>query len=229
MGEDSLWVPSLDVKGRYEFDDDSFFEVAHEQDFTIKGLHTVSVEGGWMSESYQGNSVSGPSFSSEWKARVNAKMNSILEAEYETSLDYGTGLSANNFQGSAKLLWRPQTNIRFGMDFAQQWYTLPNTQTESIQRVYSKFNYQLSQYLGTRFVTQTVHTNSSGSRELASVFGSVLISYYRNPGNEVYIGGTWNLNPSDVTVPDAPNTVLDEQMVLQQQMLFAKWTHLFQY
>ena len=115
------------------------------------------------------------------------------------------------------------------MDFAQQWYTLPDTDTENIQRIYSKFNYQLSQYLGTRFVTQTVHTNANGSSELASVFGSVLLSYYRNPGNELYIGGTWNWNPSEMTIPDSPNTGPNQNLLLQQQMLFAKWTHLFQY
>lgn len=227
LGADSLWTPTLKVFAKSEWDKDGQFEVLHQQTFTIKGLHSVQLFGGWSEEAYQGAVVSGPFANAQWVARINSRLNTILSYDMDTSLDYASGLSATNQQSSIEWLWRPQSNIRLDIDFAQQWYQIEEQELESIQRVYSRLNTQFSQYLGARVIGQTVISNES--KGLDAFFGSLLVSYIRNPGNEIYVGGTWNWNPNENNIPDSPNTEISSDLVLQQQMLFAKWTHLFQY
>ena len=226
-GSDSLWTPSLQVYAKSEWDNDGLFKLHHQQNFTIKGLHTVQILGGWAEESYQNDMVAGPFANARWAARVNGRLNTVLSYDMDTSLDYASGLSATNQQSSIEWLWRPQSNIRLDIDFAQQWYQIEEQDLQSIQRVYSRLNTQFSQYLGARVIGQTVISNASTG--LDAFFGSLLVSYIRNPGNEIYVGGTWNWNPNELNLPNRPNTKTSADLVLQEQMLFAKWTHLFQY
>lgn len=229
LGADSLWRPTIDVNYREEFDEDGFIQVGHSHNFGIKGLHRLSGSVGWMSEDYQGDTVSGPYGTGVWEARINRRLNTGLQYDYATSLDYSSGLMAQNQQIAVEWLWRPQSNLRLDVDLAQQWYQLTGENRNSIQRVYSRLNWQYSQYLGTRIIAQTVHSNQEEARSLDSLFGSFLLSYIRNPGNEIYIGATWNWTPDPDAVPTQPNVFPTDDLLLQQQMLFAKWTHLFQY
>lgn len=229
LGEDSLWRPTLDVNYREEFDDDGFLRLSHSHNVGIKGLHRLSGSVGWMSEDYQGDTVSGPYGTGSWESRINRRLNTGIQYDYATSLDYSSGLLAQNQQIAVEWLWRPQSNLRLDVDLAQQWYRLTDEELNSIQRVYSRLNWQYSQYLGTRIIAQTVHSNQEEYRTLDSLFGSFLLSYIRNPGNEVYIGATWNWTPSPDSIPAQPNIIPTDDLLLQQQMLFAKWTHLFQY
>ena len=229
IGADSLWRPTLDLNIKEEFDADSFLKVSHSHHFSIKGLHRVSGTLGWMSEAYQGNTVSGLSGTGVWDARINRRLNTGLQYDYATSLDYSSGLMAQNQQLALEWLWRPQSNLRLDVDLAQQWYQLTGEEQRTIQRVYSRLNWQYSQYLGTRIIAQTVHSEQENIRNLDSLFGSFLLSYIRNPGNEIYIGATWNWTPDPDAIPEQPNVFATDDLLLQQQMLFAKWTHLFQY
>ncbi len=229
MGSDSLWKPSINLYAKEEFDADGVLEVSHAQELNLKGLHTLSGKAGWGSETYGINTVSGMFGQANWRARMNARLNTVLQYDYDTSLDYGTGEQAQNQQVALEWLWRPQSNLRLDIDLAQQWYRLESAQTNSIQRVYTRLNWQFSQYLGTRVIGQTVQSSQSTAGGLDSVFGSFLLSYIRNPGNEIYLGATWNWTPDSTNIPMEPNTFQTDDLLLQQQMLFAKWTHLFQY
>ncbi len=229
VGEDSLWRPSLSAYAKEEFDADGELRFSHGQEFNLKGLHRINANLGWGSESYQSDTVSGWFGSASWRARINGRLNTEVQYDYEPSLDYSTGLAAENQQLALQWLWRPQSNLRLDIDLAQQWYQLASTDVNSIQRVYSRLNWQFSQYLGTRIIAQTIQSSQSDVAGLDSLFGSFLLSYIRNPGNEVYIGATWNWNPESTIFPAEPNVLLSDNLMLQQQMLFAKWTHLFQY
>ena len=229
VGADSLWRPSFSAYAKEEFDADGELRFAHGQELNIKGLHRINADLGWSSESYQSDTVSGVFGSASWRARINGRLNTEIQYDYEPSLDYSTGLSAQNQQLALQWLWRPQSNLRLDIDLAQQWYQLESTDVNSIQRVYSRLNWQFSQYLGTRIIAQTIQSSQSDVAGLDSLFGSFLLSYIRNPGNEVYIGATWNWNPESTLFPTEPNVQLTDDLMLQQQMLFAKWTHLFQF
>lgn len=229
VGSDSLWKPYVSLYAKEEFDADGEFRISHGQEMNLKGLHTVTATAGWGSETYSINTVEGPFGSASWRARVNSKLNTVLKYDYDTSLDYGTGLLAKNQQTSLQWLWRPQSNLRLDVDLAQQWYQLTDAEVNSVQRVYSRLNWQFSQYLGSRVIAQTVQSSLSENNGLDSLFGSFLLSYIRNPGNEVYVGATWNWTPDTLLLPEEPNTEPSMDLLLQQQMLFVKWTHLFQY
>ena len=136
-----------------------------------------------------------------------------MYASYGTPLDYASLQKARDYSATAVLLWRPVSNLRIDCDFIQQWYALPDQPLQSIQRIYNRINWQFSPYLGTRLIQQSV---LSSDTDVPSLFLSALLSYIRNPGNEFYLGGTWNVYGE---------TTLD----LNEQMLFVKWTHLFQY
>ena len=51
---------------------------------------------------------------------------------------------AQNQQIAVEWLWRPQSNLRLDVDLAQQWYQLTDEELNSIQRVYSRLNWQYS-------------------------------------------------------------------------------------
>ena len=58
------------------------------------------------------------------KPRINRRLNTGLQYDYATSLDYASGLMAQNQQIAVEWLWRPQSNLRLDVDLAQQWYQL---------------------------------------------------------------------------------------------------------
>ena len=101
--------------------------------------------------------------------------------------------------------------------------------TQLIQRVYSRLNWQYSQYLGTRIIAQTVHSNQEEARALDSLFGSFLISYIRNPGNEVYVGATWNWTPDPDVIPTQPNVFLQTIYCCNNKCCLPNGRILFQY
>ena len=158
-----------------------------------------------MSEDYQGDTVSGLYGTGIREARINRRLNTGFQYDYATSLDYSSGLMAQNQQIAFEWLWRPQSNLRLDVDLAQQWYQLDGADLQSIQRIYNRLNWQYSQYLGTRVIAQTVHSNQNTERSLDSLFGSFLLSYIRNLCNEVYIGATWRLDSKSDAIPNQPN------------------------
>lgn len=220
FGDRTMLRSSILGENKREFDRDGYSKLYHSQNLTLRGVHTISMDLGWYQENYKEYSVETPFVSFSASARMSNQINAKLTGGHTKSLDYASGSTANNENAGVVLLWRPRSNLRFDLDMARQWYTITQTDTQTIQRVYTRCNWQFSPYLGLRLIDQTVWTNTSAP----TIFASALLSYVKNPGNEWYIGGTWNvLDQADTS------TFQQAQYALDQQLLFAKWTHLFQY
>lgn len=213
IGSNSLLRSKVEASVKQEFDDDQYWEVNQMQSLRLNGLHNIGLETGWSNERYKETTVAGPYVNLSWLARLSNKVSTKLYFSYKTPLDYASLQKARDYSTTAVLLWRPVSNLRIDCDFIQQWYELPDQPLQSIQRIYNRINWQFSPYLGTRLIQQSV---LSSDTDVPSLFLSALLSYIRNPGNEFYLGGTWNVYGE---------TTLD----LNEQMLFVKWTHLFQY
>lgn len=213
VGERSLLINSLTWVGTREWDDDQNWDVSYLQSWKLGGLHNLGWVAGLYAERYQDAEVMGPYVDMFWFARLSNAVSTRLFLGSGTVLDYSTLSSATDYTVNGVVRWRPLPNLRVDSDFNQQWYLRLDDTPQSIQRIYTRLNWQFSPYLGTRFIQQSVLSSDSDD---PSFFVSALMSFITTPGNEVYVGGTWNMSGTT-------------QNALQEQMLFAKWTHLFQY
>ena len=213
IGQDSILISNISTSLKQEFDDDQYWDVSTLHSFKLRGLHNLGFIAGWSNEHYQSAVVAGPYLDLFWFARLSNTVSTRFFLSHGTPLDYSSLQKAKDYSATAVLLWRPVSNLRIDCDFVQQWYDLPDQPVQSVQRIYNRINWQFSPYLGTRLIQQSV---ISSDTDVPSLFLSALLSYIKNPGNEFYLGGTWNIYGE---------TELD----LNEQMLFVKWTHLFQY
>lgn len=213
LGERTTLFSSLGTTFHKEFDSDQFWAIKSTQSLKLNGLHNIGFNVGWFNERYQSISIDSPYVDLFWFARLHNKLSTKVFFSFSNVLDYNSLKPASEISSSAQILYRPTSSIRIDCDFIQQWYTIEDFETQTAQRVYSRLNWQFSPFLGTRFIQQSV---ISSETETPTLFMSALLSYIKSPGNEVYFGGTWNVFG-------------DEALELQEQMLFAKWTHLFQY
>ncbi len=105
---------------------------------------------------------------------------------------------------------RPSVSTRLDLFYAQQWFTPDDLERQHISRVYSRLTWQLTKALGMRVIGQT----QTGSEiDDPTVQGSFLLTWLKHPGTEAYVGATWNVET--------------DGRGLTEQVLFAKYSHLF--
>lgn len=212
-GANSIWTSQVSASVQREFDDDNSLLAGTRQELNLSGIHKFGFNTGWYLENYQQARADGPYLDLFWNARLSNKLSTKLSGKSVVALDYGTLEESTSYSARGDILWRPLSNLRADVNFIQQWYQLPSTDMQNAQRIYARLNWQFTKYLGTRIIQQSV---LSSETEQPSFFASALLSYMKSPGNEFYVGGTWNING-------------EEALELQEQMIFVKWTQLFRY
>ena len=213
LGANSIWTSRVSASVQREFDDDNSILAGTKQELNLSGIHKLGFNTGWYIENYQQARADGPYLDLFWNARLGNKLSTKLSGKSVVALDYGTLQESTSYSARADILWRPLSNLRADVNFIQQWYQLPDIDMQNAQRIYARLNWQFTKFLGTRIIQQSV---ASSETERPSFFASALLSYMKSPGNEFYIGGTWNING-------------EEALELQEQMIFVKWTQLFRY
>ena len=91
-----------------------------------------------------------------------------------------------------------------------------NTTTKEIERArsyYNRLNWQFTEIVGLRWIQQT--TLSPDNTKLNS---NLMLTWLKNPGNEAYIGASWLFSDQDT-----------DSFAIQDQQIFLKYTHVFQY
>ena len=152
IGDASILQSSVNLNYKREFDDDYQWNVSHTEQLNLNGFQTFVIGVGWQGEGYQGDEINSSLAEFSWNARINKTLNTQISGTTQKSLDYGSGLAATDRRANAVLLWRPQSNLRLDLDYAQQWYTLPQKETALIQRLYTRLNWQFTPYLGLRLI-----------------------------------------------------------------------------
>ena len=207
-----LWTSTLSSSGTFERDTDRALSAQLSQNATL-GVHSAAITGSlsrWnqLDENDESQEVDGYALSGSWGANLNRTVRLSLASALRREIDFVALVPADTVQTTAAGTLRLTTATRFDFDVNRQWYTLEGDTTQALTRLYSRFNWQFLEPVGLRLVQQSAFN----SEAVTLTTLSSLLTWMRTPGNELYVGASWSMDPDSG---------------LTEQILFAKLTHLW--
>ena len=207
-GEGSFWSGNTNVSHLKEYTGNQFSSFSIGQRFNFTGIHKLEMNGGPTYIQFSDVSLFGYNTSIEWRSRVNAYFRYSLNISHGTEIDYTQLLPGRYLNGRFSTTIRPTQGIRFDSSVTYKQYTIEEQSPEFGTNTYNRLTWQLSRLWGLRLIHQSTLLSSE---EYARHNGSVLLAWLKSPGTEGYLGATWTV----------------EQAQIQEQIIFAKYTHLF--
>ncbi|MEC8422555.1 MAG: DUF5916 domain-containing protein [Myxococcota bacterium] len=198
------------AEGWVERDQDQYQAVGATQDLTLTTNHRLEGQLLYRGWDFEGASVRGAQAELTYDALVNRFLGFDIGANVGRELDFGSLLPATATRFDGELNLRPSVSTRLDLFYAQQWFTPEGGSRAHLERFYGRLTWQLTRFLGTRIIGQT---QTGTDIEDPAVQGSFLLTWLQNPGTEAYVGATWNVE--------------SDGRGLTEQMIFAKYSHLF--
>lgn len=206
QGQDRrLWTTAIETEGSFERDGDRYMTAALSQRATL-GVHDAELSAALEQWEQSDTALNGYTVGAEWRANLTRTVKLRLSNDYSRQLDYSLLVPARSLQSAAGGTLRMSTATRFDFDLNRQWYTPQDEALQTSTRIFTRFNYQFLEPFGLRLVQQTTLQDDGNPETVLSS----LLTWMRTPGNELYIGTSWTLDEG-----------------LTEQMLFAKFTHLW--
>lgn len=196
--------------GWVERDRDRFGEGGVRQSLELTSNHELEAEATLRSWDFEDAAVSGGQLEVRYEALLNRVVGFDVGGQAGRELDFGTlrPATATRFDGELNL--RPTVSTRLDLFYAQQWFTPEGLDRAHLERFYGRLTWQLTRSLGTRLIGQT---QTGTDIEDPVVQGSALLTWLKHPGTEAYLGATWG--------------VASDGRGLTEQVIFAKYSHLF--
>lgn len=159
-------------------------------------------------------------FVSELKSniRINKKLKFSVSGNYNQEIDYQNLEPIRVTTLNASTTIRPTQGIWLDISVFEQFLQVQNesTTTKELERArsyYNRLNWQFTEIVGLRWIQQT--TLSPDNTKLNS---NLMLTWLKNPGNEAYVGASWLFSDQDT-----------DSFAIQDQQIFLKYTHVFQY
>ncbi len=206
----SIGQTSVGVSGWEERDADRSRAASVGQDFELTDNHTIGVTGGWQRWRFQGAEVDGWFGSGEYETLLNRAVGLEVGGSGARVLDFDELAPATDVRVDGEVNLRPSVSTRLDLFYAQQWFLPEGADREHLERIYGRFTWQLTRFLGVRAIGQT---QTGTGIEDPTVQGSFLLTWLKHPGTEAYVGATWNVET--------------DGRGLTEQVLFAKYSRLF--
>ena len=178
------------------------------QNLTFNGIHNFGVEAAPLMKRYKDFELVGHYVDLDWSSRPSSKLNYSLNVKTYTEIDYELLVPGTMYQGGVSAAMRPTRNLRLDTTLNRQWYLAEGQDWKNAFNVYNRISWQLTREWGVRIVEQTGIISGT---ENPLHNGSLLFTWLKSPGTAAYIGATWKI----------------EEQELQEQVFFAKYTHLF--
>ena len=205
-GQDrKLWTTGMNTGGSFERDGDHYMMASLSQKATL-GVHSADIAATIEQWEQSDTELNGYTVSAKWRANLTRSVKLNLSNDYSRQLDYSLLVPAQSIQSAAGGTLRLTTATRFDFDLNRQWYTPQGEVLQTSTRIFSRFNWQFLEPIGLRLVQQTTLQDDADPQTTLSS----LLTWMQTPGNELYIGSSWTLDEG-----------------LEEQMLFAKFTHLW--
>ncbi|MEZ4318092.1 MAG: DUF5916 domain-containing protein [Myxococcota bacterium] len=199
------WTPAVWVEGQQEGNGDRYAAVGHDQSFLMDGIHTLSIGGWTQTITEQGVKVDGAGARLAWASNLGRAVDMALNATGGSAVDYGLLLPATNGQVSVVTTLRPTPGIRTDTEATVRVHHPKGEVLQRTQLVRNRVNWQFTPDLGMRWVLDY----SAGTVRSPRIYNALLLTWLRNPGTAIWLGG------SVVSIPS-------EQRV--EQTVFAKAT-----
>ena len=207
-GEGSFWSGNTNVSHLKEYTGNQFSSFSIGQRFNFNGIHKLEMNGGPTYIQFSDVSLFGYNTSVEWESRVNSYFRYSFDISHGTEIDYTQLIPGRYLNGSFSTTVRPTQGIRFDSSVTYKQYAVEEQAPNFGTNTYNRLTWQISRLWGLRLIHQSTLLSSE---DYASHNGSVLLAWLKSPGTESYIGATWTVEESQV----------------QEQVIFAKYTHLF--
>jgi hypothetical protein len=207
---------SLDASHTQEKVGNSFTQAKLGTSYKIPSVITLSSYAGPNFITFENTDIMG--FISEIRSnvRINKKLKFTLSGNYNQEIDYQSlnPIRVTTFSVSTTI--RPTQGIWLDISIFEQFLQFQNTSSKEIERArsyYNRLNWQFTEIVGLRWIQQT--TLSPDNTKLNT---NLLLTWLKNPGNEAYVGASWQLSDENT-----------DSFVIQDQQIFLKYTHVFQY
>ena len=214
--KDHIKQISLDSSHTQEKVGNSFSQLRINGSYSIPSVITISSYVGPNVIQFEKANVTG--FVSELRSnvRINKKIQFSLSGNYNQEIDYQNLEPIRVTTLSASTTIRPTQGIWLDISIFEQFLQNQIGTKQDVERArsyYNRLNWQFTEIVGLRFIQQT--TLSPESTKLNS---NILLTWLKNPGNEAYLGASWIFSDED-----------RDDFVIQDQQIFLKYTHVFQY
>jgi len=201
----NTWVPSMWLTGRQEGNGDRYGTIGHGQTFLVGGIHSFLL-GTWVQSFREsGVEIEGMGGRLSWRSNLGRALDLSVYGEGARTIDYGLLLPANSGQATATATLRPTPGIRTDTQIGVRLHRPKGADLQRTQLVRNRMNWQFSRDFGTRWVLDY----STGNQRDPRIYNALLLTWLRNPGTAVWVGG------SVVNVPGSGAT---------EKTLFAKAT-----
>lgn len=178
------------------------------QDFTFNGIHNFGIELAPKMQRYKDFELIGHYVDFDWSSRPSSKINYYLDFKTYSEIDYELLVPGTIYQTGISTAIRPSRRLRLDTTWNQQWYLAEGEDWETASNIYNRISWQLTREWGIRIIEQT---GVISGLEDPLHNGSIMFTWLKSPGTAAYIGSTWNI----------------QEQELQEQVFFAKYTHLF--
>ena len=197
-------------EGWLERDADRYHAAGLAQRLVLTSNHDIEATVLRRSWDFEGTAVDGTRVELEYDALINRYLGFEFGGSAGRELDFGSRLPASATRLDGELNLRPTVSTRLDLFYAQQWFTPQGLDRAHLERFYGRLTWQMTKFLGTRVIGQT---QTGTDIDDPTVQGSFLLTWLKNPGTEAYLGTTW--------------TVETDGRGLTEQVVFAKYSHLF--
>lgn len=208
LNDNSFSTSSFFISHHEEYTGNYSSTVSASQNFTLNGIHSIGLEAAPIKQRYKDFELLGHYLALDWSSRPSSKINYALNFDTYSEIDYQLLVPSTTHKTGVSTSLRPLRNLRIDSTFNQLWYTAEEQERETASNIYNRVSLQLSREWGIRIIEQT---GVISGVEDPIHNGSVMFTWLKSPGTAAYIGSTWKI----------------EEQEVQEQIFFAKYTHLF--
>jgi hypothetical protein len=207
---DSAGITSLLAEGFDAQNGERFRTAGVGQEFELIGNHEVEVVARWQEQS-DALTVQGWMLEAEYEALVSRSLGWTLGAEGGRELDFDGDAAADTIKGDVEFNLRPTVSTRLDLRWVEEWQAPDGEGIEHARTAWTRATWQLTKPLGVRAIAQ----HAEGEVFAPGWTTSFLMTWFKHPGTEAYLGASWRIQPEG------------EGEGLTEQVLFAKYSHLF--
>lgn len=208
LGKSSFSTTSISGSHHKELSGNYVQKITATQDLILSGIHTFSLSVAPLKQGYQGFEIDGFLADIFWYSRPSSKLNYTLNFNTRSEIDYENLVPATVFQPSAEISLRPSYRLRIDSSLNNVWYTTKEFDTKTAQSIYNRISWQLTKEWGIRIIEQSSFLSTI---DAPLHNGSLMFTWLKSPGTAAYFGTTYKF----------------ENNQFQEQIFFAKYTHLF--
>ena len=208
FGDASFSRSSVSASYREEYTGNYYTTASAYQGFTFNGIHNFGLTVAPIMQKYKDFELIGHSIDFDWNSRPSSKLNYWLDFKTYSEIDYELLVPGTMYQGGISAAIRPTRRLRFDTTLNNQWYLAEGQDWETAANIFNRISWQLTREWGIRIIEQT---GVISDIEDPLHNGSIMFTWLKSPGTAAYIGSTWKI----------------EAQELQEQVFFAKYTHLF--